>query len=224
MTVHDAARRLGISEDAVRMRVKRGKLPADKEGGRLYVMLDTEPTYEPTDRTNERVEELRERLEDLHEQVHYLRALLTEEQDARRRADTVIAQLSAANAEQARAIRAIEAPGREEPDVPPDTREYPETATPQPGRVGPQTEVEASQEASESPETPPAEPERVEPVEPVDPKREEPEPADPKRAEPERVEPEIPADEQQGRGPAPGAGGPQEGAEPRSWWRRVFGG
>ncbi len=181
VTVHDAARRLGISEDAVRMRIKRGKLPADKEGGRLYVMLDTEPTYEPTDRTNERVEELRERVEDLHEQVRYLRALLTEEQDARRRADTVIAQLSAANAEQARTIRAIEAPASQEP--PEATYD---SATEQPGRVGPQTEVEAAQEPAESPE--------------------------------------MAADEQQGRGPVPGTPGAQEGAEPRSWWRRVFGG
>jgi excisionase family DNA binding protein len=36
--------------------------------------------------------------------------------------------------------------------------------------------------------------------------------------------PEIPADEQQGRGPVPDAGGPQTGSERVSWWRRVFGG
>jgi predicted ArsR family transcriptional regulator len=36
--------------------------------------------------------------------------------------------------------------------------------------------------------------------------------------------PEMAEDEQQGRGPAPSTGGPQGGAEDRSWWRRVFGG
>jgi hypothetical protein len=36
--------------------------------------------------------------------------------------------------------------------------------------------------------------------------------------------PETAADEQQGRGQAPDAGGAQEPAEPRSWWRRMFGG
>jgi hypothetical protein len=36
--------------------------------------------------------------------------------------------------------------------------------------------------------------------------------------------PEMPADEQQGRGPVRDAEGPQGPAEPRSWWRRVFGG
>jgi predicted ArsR family transcriptional regulator len=36
--------------------------------------------------------------------------------------------------------------------------------------------------------------------------------------------PEMGVDEQQGRGgPVPDAGGPQEPAEPRSWWRRWLG-
>ena len=35
---------------------------------------------------------------------------------------------------------------------------------------------------------------------------------------------ETAANEQQGRGAIPDAGGPQEPAEPRSWWRRMFGG
>jgi hypothetical protein len=38
-----------------------------------------------------------------------------------------------------------------------------------------------------------------------------------------RESPEMAGDEQQGRGPVPNAGGPQEGTE-RPWWRRVFGG
>ena len=68
MTVHDAARVLGISEDAVRMRVKRGTLDAEREGGRLYVMLESEPTPDPTRRT--------EMIEVLREQVEYLRGQL----------------------------------------------------------------------------------------------------------------------------------------------------
>ncbi|MDQ5827337.1 MAG: helix-turn-helix domain-containing protein [Chloroflexota bacterium] len=35
---------------------------------------------------------------------------------------------------------------------------------------------------------------------------------------------ETAANEQQGRGPIPDAGGPQEPAQPRPWWRRMFGG
>jgi len=43
------------------MRVKRGTLPSAREGGRLYILLNTEPTPEPErphDRTNERTNEL----------------------------------------------------------------------------------------------------------------------------------------------------------------------
>ena len=69
------------------MRIKRGTLAADKEGGRLYVLLDTDPTTEPTaDRTDKLLEELRER-------VRYLERQVEEERDARRRADTLLARL-----------------------------------------------------------------------------------------------------------------------------------
>jgi hypothetical protein len=43
------------------MRVKRGTLPSEREGGRLYVLLNTEPTADPGrphDRTNDRTSEL----------------------------------------------------------------------------------------------------------------------------------------------------------------------
>ena len=100
------------------MRVKRGKLTADKEGGRLYVLLDIEPTNEPTsDRTDELIEELKDRVHRLEYQLDQEREARTEE---RRRQDTVIAQLSRANEEQARTIRQLEAPSEaREPDVSP---------------------------------------------------------------------------------------------------------
>jgi hypothetical protein len=69
LTVHDAARRLGISEDAVRMRVKRGTLDADREGGRLYVLLEPDPTVDLTDRTDELIDELRDRVQSLEDQL-----------------------------------------------------------------------------------------------------------------------------------------------------------
>jgi excisionase family DNA binding protein len=184
ITVHDAARQLGISEDAVRMRVKRGTLEAEREGGRLYVILTDEPTTEPTGRTDELVEELRDR-------VRYLERQVEEERSARFRADQLLARL-------------MERVPELEPPAPPE-----------------------SPEPREEPDVPPIRPERAEPAGPVDPQREEPERVEPQRVEPERVEPrESPvtaADEQQGRGPVPGAEGPQESAQ-RPWWRRVFGG
>ena len=134
LTVHDAARRLGVSEDAVRMRIKRGTLSSDKEGGRLYVLLDTEPT---NDRTDELIEELRSRVQSLEDQ-------LGQEREANRENRRIIAALTSR-------IPAIEAPQED--------REEPETVEEGPGRAEPRSD----------------------------------------------------------------AGGTQEGAQRRSWWRRVFG-
>lgn len=89
MTVHDAARILGISEDAVRMRVKRGKLESDKEDGRLYVLLDTEPTSDPTSPglAPQLLEELRSR-------VSYLEGIISTRDEEIRRRDVIISQLT----------------------------------------------------------------------------------------------------------------------------------
>jgi hypothetical protein len=141
LTVHDAARRLGISEDAVRMRVKRGTLPADKEGGRLYVLLDIEPT---TDRTDELIEELKDRVHRLEYQLDQEREARTEE---RRRQDTVIAQLSRANEEQARTIRQLEAPAESLPAE----RESPQTVEEEPDRAEPRSATVEAQEGVQRP-------------------------------------------------------------------------
>jgi excisionase family DNA binding protein len=113
LTVHDAARRLGVSEDAVRMRIKRGTLSADKEGGRLYVLSDTEPT---TDRTDELIEELRAHVGSLETQ-------LEGEREANRENRRIIAALTSR-------IPAIEAP--EARDSPETAEEEPERAEPRP--------------------------------------------------------------------------------------------
>ena len=109
MTVHDAARQLGISEDAVRMRVKRGTLEAEREGGRLYVLLDSVPTTDPTDRTDELITELRDRVRSLESQLDH-------ERDANRENRRIIAALTSR-------IPAIEAP--QEPSESPQTVDSP---------------------------------------------------------------------------------------------------
>jgi hypothetical protein len=122
--VHDAARALGISEDAVRMRVKRGTLDAEREGGRLYVLLTPDPTTEPTaDPHAPLVDELRDR-------VRYLERQVEEEREARRRADMLLARL-------VERVPELEAPNQEAP----------ESAEPRSDRPTPT-------EASEGPETP----------------------------------------------------------------------
>src|SRR5829696_110611 len=104
VTIQEAAQRLGVKEDAIRKRIQRGSMRYEKaEDGRVYVWVDT-----TQDANQDTAQD--ERLEDLREQIAYLRRQLDEEREARRRADMILAQLSQANAEQARTIRAIEAP------------------------------------------------------------------------------------------------------------------
>lgn len=79
LTVPQAAARLGMTEAAVRGRIKRRTLRSERESGTVYVLLEgdeptinrDEPTGQPTDQY--------ERIEDLHEQVAYLREQLDRE-------------------------------------------------------------------------------------------------------------------------------------------------
>jgi chromosome segregation ATPase len=188
------------------MRVKRGTLPSTREGGRLYVLLDTEPTDEPTrphDRTNELLAELR-RTNDL------LREVITTRDEEIRRRDVIISQLTSR-------IPELEAP--------PEARESPASSGPasESGEVWGELDTErARREMAESTlrEGMDEESRRREAAE-----RE----RDELRRElfalrQQREFPE-PADEQQGRGePQPATAEAQEGAQRRPWWRRVFGG
>jgi DNA-binding Lrp family transcriptional regulator len=147
LTVSEAADELGISAEAVRSRVKRGTLRSIKEGGTVYVLLpapveddqtttgrdQTDTRAEPghvrtADQTSTRADLREELVESLLDQVAYMREQLAEEREARRRADTIIAQLTQANAEQARTIRELEPP--------PETRDARETASEVDGGTG----------------------------------------------------------------------------------------
>ncbi len=91
----EAAKALGISIDAVRMRVRRGTLRSERDGSRVFVILDADQARPDPDETNDLVSVLREQL--------------AEEREARRRADTIILQLSQANATLASRVPALEA-------------------------------------------------------------------------------------------------------------------
>jgi excisionase family DNA binding protein len=116
VTIQEAARRLGVKEDAIRKRIQRGTLRHKKSPeGRVYVWIDSAQdesrvTYQ--DASSELVEELRDR-------VRYLERVLEEERGARieerRRHDTLMAELM-------RRIPAIGAPrGEESAGEPPGT-------------------------------------------------------------------------------------------------------
>jgi excisionase family DNA binding protein len=159
VTIQEAARRLGVKEDAVRKRIQRGSMRHEKaEDGRVYVWVDAaqDTTQDETKRSQDESQDTAqdERVEDLREQVAYLRRQLDEEREARRRADTILVQLSAANAEQARTIRAIEAPEEtpeaaetveEAPERTAPERTAPERTEPRPDAAGPQTGTQRPQ-------------------------------------------------------------------------------
>jgi hypothetical protein len=109
--VAEAARELDISTDAVRKRIARGSLLSEREDGGVRVWLDDGGTEAGREAQVER-EAL---VEELREQVHYLRSILSEEREARRRADTIIAQLSQSNAVLARRVPELEAAVPSEP-------------------------------------------------------------------------------------------------------------
>lgn len=146
VTIQEAARRLGVKEDAIRKRIQRGSMRPEKaEDGRVYVWVDAaqDTTQDEPDTSRDEYRDTAQdtRIEDLREQVAYLRRQLDEEREARRRADTILVQLSAANAEQARTIRAIEAPAEasQEPTEDAETvEEEPERAEPRSDAPGPQ--------------------------------------------------------------------------------------
>ena len=84
-----------MTEAAIKKRIQRGSLSKELgEDGRVYVYLDL--SRDASHRESQVDRDLL--VEDLREQVHHLRSVLNEEQDARRRTDTIIAQLTQANA------------------------------------------------------------------------------------------------------------------------------
>ena len=161
VTVQEAARRLGVKEDAIRKRIQRGSIRNQKDpSGRVWVWVrpaqdtaqdaDASSQDEAQDPYRDTTQDSAQdgRLEDLREQVAYLRRQLDEEREARRRADTILVQLSAANAEQARTIRAIEAP-QEPPEDAETVEEAPEGPETRPATGGVQEATRGAEAGGE---------------------------------------------------------------------------
>jgi hypothetical protein len=135
LTVAEAAQVLGISAEAVRGRIRRDTLPVEREGGTVYVLVDhpaegrttdDQPrttSDQPGDRTDLLIAELQDRVRSL--------------EDANRENRRIIAALT-------QRIPAIEAP--------PEPPEATTAATERPGRVEPQAPLEGPQAAAETPE------------------------------------------------------------------------
>ncbi len=140
LTVAEAAASLGITEGAVRSRIKRGTLPTTKEGSTVFVLLGG-GTSQANQSPNTGVPGDQSKLVDaLQDQIRYLREQLDAEREARteerRRHDTVVAQLTSK-------IPAIEAPAS------PEARESPQPVEEEPQRAEPDPATGGAQEGTE---------------------------------------------------------------------------
>jgi predicted ArsR family transcriptional regulator len=131
VSIQEAAHRLGVSESAVRKRIKRGTLKREKtEDGRVLVYMETSAPGTEEVRTHERdalISQMRERLDFLE------RELEVRSEEIRRR-DTIIMNMT-------EAMKALNPPTREEP---PEARESPESPGPS------ESPTEASGEVQEA--------------------------------------------------------------------------
>ncbi len=124
LTVPQAAQALGITEGAVRGRIKRGTLRSYREAGTVYVVLEggqsavnrDEPVDSPADQP-ELVEELRRTNE-------LLREVITTRDEEIRRRDTIIMNMT-------EAMKALNPPAPEDSS---EARESPESSGPTGGR------------------------------------------------------------------------------------------
>jgi hypothetical protein len=102
VTVADAARLMGLSAEAVRMRIKRGTLASEKIDSTVYVFLESDPTRPNTQRTEDQTTEQSpdqtELVDVLRSEVAFLREELKSREEVRaeenRRKDTIIAHLT----------------------------------------------------------------------------------------------------------------------------------
>ena len=211
LTIQEAAHRLGVSESAVRKRIKRGTLQREKtEDGRVLVYMEPSVPGAEEVRIPERdalISEMQQRL-----------ALLERELDVRteeiRRRDTIIMNMT-------EAMKALNPPAPEDSS---EARESPESTGPT-GELGALREELGTERtrremaestlhegmAEEQRRREEAERERDDLRRELFALREARESPQTVEGEPERAEPH------------PATGGAQEGVQ-RSWWRRLFGG
>jgi uncharacterized small protein (DUF1192 family) len=115
VTVAEAATRMGISQDAVRQRIRRNTIEHDKDkDGRVYVYIDATDTEYDTVHDDDHDSVQLELVAELRERIRLLETELDDRKEESRRKD----HLLAAALER---IPAIEAPASPEPSESPET-------------------------------------------------------------------------------------------------------
>jgi hypothetical protein len=121
LTIADAAKRLNLTQEAIRQRIRRGTIESDKdEEGKTYVYLTEEETrsnIEDNSVVNAFIDALKSQIEELERDKEHLR-------EESRRKDHIIMSLT-------QRIPAIDAP-QQDAEVAPDARESPVTASEEP--------------------------------------------------------------------------------------------
>jgi len=139
LTVPQAAEALGVTVDAVRGRIRRGKLEAEHDdAGTVYVWIDAPTEADsrgPSEASQRPSADLAERIEDLREEVGYLREQLQHATERDRENRRIIVALTS----RIPAIEAGEAPeARQSSET---VQEAPERAEPRPDAPGAQEVV-----------------------------------------------------------------------------------
>jgi excisionase family DNA binding protein len=138
LTVQEAAQVLGTSVDAVRMRVRRGSLESEKDDdGRVHVWVNADSSETKPRLDSEYISLMSAK----DETIRVLSEQLESEREARRRADTIIAQLTQANAALASKVPELE--------VPREHSAATETVEGEPGRPEPRSDAPGSQESGQ---------------------------------------------------------------------------
>jgi predicted phage gp36 major capsid-like protein len=99
VTVYEAAKRLGITEGALRQRIHRGKLETDKdEAGRVFVYLTPDITGDSTVSDSVKTPQASDLdsglLDELRDRIRFLEEELSDRKEEMRRKDTLLAQMN----------------------------------------------------------------------------------------------------------------------------------
>ncbi len=124
ITVAEAARRLGVTPDAVRQRIRRGTIQHDKDSdGRTYVYLDPEATR----RDNVSDVSRDSLVQSMQDQIDTLKSELEDWKEEARRKDTIIMTMAQRIPELEPASEPRESPAstikRDAMEEPPETQE-----------------------------------------------------------------------------------------------------
>jgi hypothetical protein len=218
VTVDEVARHLGLTVDAIRKRIQRGQIAYEKdEAGRVRIILDESETLQEIgpDNTGQETVTHEELVEELRRTNELLREVITTRDEEIRRRDTIIMNMT-------EAMKALNPPAPEDTS---EARESPESSGPT-GELGElREELDAERIRREMAENTLHEG--------MDEERRRREEAERERdylrrelfasREP-RESFQTVGDEPERAEPRPEASGAQEGAQRRSWWRRIIGG